>query len=91
MLQNSVLILLKANKQIYKKMTKWNYKYDFPAQRELSIEDKKIIAEKTGYGYAHVHACCVKGSRKMPEKMRLVADKILELRQQMKQIELQDA
>lgn len=76
-------------------MIKWNYKYDFPEQRErygeLLSEDKKIIAEKTGYGYAHVHACCVKGSRKMPGKMRLVADKILELRQQMKQIELQDA
>lgn len=70
-------------------MKKWDYKYDYPEQRqqygELTADDKKIIAKKTGYSFLHVHSC-INGARRMPQKMQGVADRVLQLRKAMKQI-----
>lgn len=57
---------------------KWNYRYDFPAQRRkykdtLNPEDKWLIARKMGLSYNYINNI-VRGERRMPDQMRQLAD-----------------
>lgn len=74
-----------------KSKKKWNYTYDFPEQRALcaplSGQDKVLIAEKMGYTREHVISVC-SGKRRMKPEMRTLVEKILDIKQQMKSIEV---
>lgn len=66
------------------------YKYDFPAQRELSKNlakgDKAFLARKFGYSLTYISLMC-KGERKMSDAIKQVVEKLIDMRKEIEEYE----
>ena len=73
--KNSLYICSSKNDKYRDKMEKVKYQYDFPDQREIAksllMDDRVIIAERTGYSIRTVNSWCL-GKRKS-EKIKSFA------------------
>jgi len=75
-----------------KNMKKWNYKYNYPEQKQfcspLNPSDKHLIARKFGVTVIHVHDICA-GRRKLQPEMKAFITKLLTIKKQMESIEVE--